>query len=84
MAIYNQKYNSEIIYKDENKIFTESKSIFRETMVKIINIKETNESFYAIPNIKEIMKVIKDKNNNLKNEIDFLNEEFPELNKEII
>ena len=81
MSIYNEKYNSESIYKDENSIFIETKNNFRKTMTKIINLKETNESFYNIPNINEIIKVIKDGNNNLQNEINFLNEEFNDLNK---
>ena len=80
MAIYNKKYN-ENLEKDEEKIFIETKKNFEETMTKIIKQNENNEPFFDIENINEIMKAIRDKNNNnLEKEINFLFNEFADLN----
>ena len=49
-------------------------------MTKIIMQKETKEPVFEIPNINEIIKVIREKNDNFKNEIDILLKEFGELN----
>ena len=79
MAIYN-KNSTENLDKNEHNIFTESKNNFKNTMHKIIKQKETKEPFFEIPNINEIMKVTRDQNNNLKNDIEIILEEFNDLN----
>ena len=79
MAIYNENYNSDL-FKDENLILQESNDTFKDSMTKIIKQKETKEPFFEIPHINEIMKVTREQKNNLKNEIEFLSNEFADLN----
>ena len=81
LFIFINLYSSENLDKNEHNIFIQSKENYKNTMIKIINHKETKEPFFEIPNIYEILKVCGEQNNNLKNEIDFILKEFEELNK---
>ena len=83
MSIYKEKYNNEIHEKSELEIFNESLNNFKETLTKIILQKETREPFFKINNINEIIKVIKStKVENMEKEIDFIEKEFAELEKD--
>ena len=82
MAIYLKKngenYETE---KNENDIFNESKASYLDTLTRIINQKESKEPFFEINNVKEIMKAIQNKNNDMKKEINFIEKEFENLGK---
>ena len=82
MAIYKEKIIDENFETNEEEIFKESLNNFKTTMTKVIKQNETKEPFFEIPNINEIMKATRDKNNNLEEEIIFLKAEFRNLNKE--
>ena len=83
MAIYNEKNNTEILDENnEHNIFIESINSFKDTMIKIIYQKDTKEPFFKIPNIIEIMNIVKQNYNNLNEEISFISKEFVELNKD--
>ena len=82
MAIYiknnNQNYETE---KNESDIFNETKENYIDTLTRIINQKESKEPFFEINNVKEIMRAIQNKNNDMKKEIDFIEKEFENLGK---
>ena len=82
MAIYlkknNENYETE---KNENDVFNEAKASYLDTLTRIINQKESKEPFFEINNVKEIMKAIQNKNNDMKKEINFIENEFENLGK---
>ena len=80
MAIYNEKNNNENSSQDEKGLFEESRDNFIKTITKIITQKETKEAFFDIPYINEILKVTREQIKNLKDEIDFISNEFRDLN----
>ena len=80
MAIYN-KIKNDNLEKSEEEIFNDAKDSYKDTMIKIINQKERKEPFFGINNVKEIMKVVQNPNNDMKKEIKFIEKEFDELNK---
>ena len=82
MAIYRKKHDNEIIEKSEDDIFNESINSYKDTLTRIIKQKESLEPFFGINNIKEIMNVIQNPNNNLNDEIKFTEIEFADLGKE--
>ena len=82
MSIYKEIFNNENSEKSELEILNEAIKSFKESLTRIIQQNETKESFYEINNVKEIMKVIKNrKENNLKDEINFIKNEFLNLEK---
>ena len=82
MAIYRKKHDNEIIEKSEDDIFNESINNYKDTITRIINQKESLEPFFGINNIQEIMSAIQNPNNNLNDEIKFIEIEFADLGKE--
>ena len=82
IAIYKLINMNENFFKTENEIFESSKTAFKNTIERIIRQKESKQPFFDIPYINEIMKVVSNRNNNLKNEIDFIKEEFKYMGKE--
>jgi len=82
MAIYNEKYNIENSEKTEQEIFDSSKNEFLNTMKRIILQNETKEPFFEINNVNEIINVIKGKNENMEEELNFISKEFESLGKE--
>ena len=82
MAIYREKYNIDIVEKTEQEIFDASKNEFLDSMKRIIQQNETKEPFFEINNANEIINVIKDKNDNMEEEFNFISKEFQSLNKE--
>ena len=82
MAIYNSKKNNEGLDKSEGQIFFDSIEDYRKTIEDIINQKESKQPFFEINNVMEIMKEIQNPSNDLKKEINFISEEFVELEKD--
>ena len=80
MAIYN-KIKNDNLEKSEEEIFNDSKDNYKDTIQRIINQKESKEPFFGINNVKEILKVVQNTNNDMKKEINFIEEEFKDLNK---
>ena len=80
MAIYNKQKN-ENYYKSDEEIFNTTKTDYKVTLKRIINQKESKEPFFKINNVKEILKVIQNTNNDMKKEINFIEKEFENLNK---
>ena len=84
MVIYNKAIKTKIVnIFNEHDIFLKSIDDYRNTITKIINQKYTKEPFFNIPNINEIMNIVKEKTYNLKEEINFIAKEFNELNHDI-
>ena len=81
MAIYRQ-YKYKNFEKSEDELFNETKNSYINSLERIINQKESKEPFLRINNVKEIMKAIQNKNNDMKKEIDFILKEFNGLGKE--
>ena len=81
MSIYRKKYENEISEKTEDDIFKESLDNFKDTIKRIILQKESKEPFFGINNIKEILEVVQNPNNNLEAEINFVEREFESLGK---
>ena len=81
MAIYS-KNKDNIGINTEDKIFKDTINDFKETMIKIINQKDTKEPFFEIKNIEYIIKTVENEQNDLKKEIIFIGKEFSELEKE--
>ena len=81
MSIYRKKYENEITEKSEEDIFKESLDNFKDTLKRIILQKESKEPFFGINNIKEILEVVQNPNNNLEAEIKFVEIEFQSLGK---
>ena len=81
MSIYRKKYENEITEKTEDDIFKESLDNFKDTIKRIILQKESKEPFFGINNIKEILEVVQNPNNNLEAEINFVEKEFESLGK---
>ena len=80
MAIYNKQKN-ENYHKSDEEIFNTAKTDYIVTLKRIINQKESKEPFFKINNVKEILKVIQNTNNDMKKEINFIEKEFENLNK---
>ena len=81
MAIYNKKYDNEKSKNSEDLILKESINIYTDTIKRIITHKESNEPLININNINEIIKIITNSNNNMEEEINFIKEEFSNLEK---
>ena len=81
MSIY-KKNIEEKVDKTEDEIFKETKNNYKDSLTRIINQKESKESFFKIDFVPEILSVIKNPNNNLEKEILFLEKEFADLDKE--
>ena len=82
MAIFNEKYNLEYLEKTEQDIFDSSKNEFLNSMKRIIQQNETKEPFFEINNVNEIINVIKDRDDNMEEEFNFISKEFEWLGKE--
>ena len=82
MAIYKEKYNIDNLEKTEQDIFDSSKNEFLNSMKRIIQQNETKEPFFEINNVNEVMNVIKNKDDNMEEEFNFLSKEFESLGKE--
>ena len=82
MAIYSKKEELERNEKNEEKILNESITSFRETFKKIINQKETKEPFFKIENVEVIIEQLVNPNNDIQKEMEFLKEEFSDLQKD--
>ena len=82
MAIYSKKEELERNEKNEEKLLNETITSFKETFKKIINQKETKEPFFKIENHEEILEQLSNPNNDLQAEMEFLKEEFSDLNKD--
>ena len=80
MAIYISKRNGN--YESEEELFNDSKQNYIDTLQRIIKQKESKEPFFGINNVKEIMKVIRNANNDMKKEIEFIEKEFADLGKQ--
>lgn len=55
--------------KSEDEIFKETKNNYKDSLTRIINQKESKESFFKIDFVEVILSVIKNPNNNLEKEI---------------
>ena len=82
MSIYRKMHDNENIEKSEDEIFNESLNNYKDTLKRIIQHKETKEPFFGINNINEIMSTIQNPNNNLEDEMKFIENEFADLGKE--
>ena len=81
MAIYIKNKDNQGI-DSEDKIYKDTVNNFKETLKSIIQQKDTKEPFFEIKNIEQIMKAIKNKQNDFKKEIEFIEKEFAELGKD--
>ena len=81
MAIY-EKNKIEKLEKNEQDIFDSSKNEFLNSMKRIIQQNETKEPFFEINNVNEIINVIKNRNDNMEEEFNFISKEFESLGKE--
>lgn len=68
MSIY-KKNIEEKVDKTEDEIFKETKNNYKDSLTRIINQKESKESFFKIDFVEVILSVIKNPNNNLEKEI---------------
>ena len=82
MSIYRKKHDNENIEKSEDEIFKESIDNYKDTITRIIQQKDTKEPFFNIDNINEILSAIQNENNNIEEEIKFIEFEFANLGKE--
>ena len=82
MSIYRKKYDNENIERSEDEIFKNSIENYIDTIKRIIEQKDTKEPFFGINNVNEIMSSIQNNNNNLEDEIKFIEIEFAHLGKE--
>ena len=82
MAIYKEKYNIENLEKTDQEIFDSSKNEFLNSMKRIIQQNETKEPFFEINNVNEIINTIKDNDDNMEEEFNFISKEFESLGKE--
>ena len=80
MSLFIQNKDNQGIYS-EDKIFKDTVNDFRETLIKIIQQKDTKEPFFEIKNVEQIMKATKNPQNDIKKEIDFIEKEFADLGK---
>ena len=81
MPIYKIIYMNENFEKSEIDMLNQAIKAFETTMTKIILQRQSKNPFFEIEYIGEIMKVIRSKSNGLKDEINFINQEFIKLNK---
>jgi hypothetical protein len=81
MAIYKAIFINENFQKTEDEIFKLAINAFKNTMSQIITQKDSRKPFFDIGYINEIMKVITNRNNNLDEEINFIENEFENLKK---
>ena len=82
MSIYRKKHDNESIERSEDEIFKESIDNYKEALTRIIKQKESKEPFFGINNINEIMSAIQNNNNNMEEEMKFIENEFADLGKE--
>ena len=82
MSIYRKKYDNESIERSEDEIFKNSIENYIDTIKRIIEQKDTKEPFFRINNVNEIMSSIQNNNNNLEDEMKFIEIEFAHLGKE--
>ena len=80
MSIYIKNKDNQGI-DSEDKIYKDTVNNFKESLTKIIQQKDTKEPFFEINNIEQIMKAIKNPQNDMKKEIDFIGKEFADLGK---
>ena len=80
MDIYRRKIENEILEKLEDDIFKESIVMYKDSLTRIINQKETKEPFFNIKYVNEFMAIIQ--NNNMDKEIEFILNEFAELGRD--
>ena len=80
MAIYEK--NKEKYKTSEDEKFKKSIEDYKNAFTNIINLKENKINFFEINNVKEILNVINEQNNNILDEIDFIADEFKDLDKE--
>ena len=81
MAIYKVINMNEYLFNSENEIFNKSEKAYKDTIIQIILQKDKKSPFFEIPYINEIMKIISNRNNNLQEEINFIEKEFINLKK---
>ena len=79
MTIYREKAKN---LKSEDETFIDSLNTYRNIITRIINQKDSKQPFFEIDYIKEIMRAIQDSENQLEEEINFIKDEFEDLNKE--
>ena len=82
MAIYKFINTNENLFLSEDEIFNRSQNEYKNTITLIIHQKTKKNPFFEIPFINEIMKIITNRNNNLQEEINFIEKEFNNLNKD--
>ena len=66
---------------NEKEILNEAIETYKDTIQRIIQGKENNETFFEIPYIENFMNAIIENNINWKKEIEFISNEFQYLNK---
>ena len=81
MAIY-REYEEKNSRESEDDIFNNSIVEFEEVIKKIVTHKKSGEIFFKIKYIDNILKCVRNKNNDMNDEIDFLCKEFPKINQE--
>ena len=79
MAIYEK--NKENYKLSEDILFQQSKKNYKEVMENIINLKENKLKFFELPYVNEIMNEVNIYKNKLKEEIEFISNEFKYINK---
>ena len=81
MSIYRKKYDNEYLEKSEDEILKESINNYRDTLTRIIKQKDTKEPFFGIDNISDILSAVQNTNNNMEEEMKFIEKEFADLGK---
>ena len=82
MIIYREIFNKEQFEKTEDEIFKNSIEVFRQILTRIVEQNKTGENFFKINYIDKILECVRNKSDNMKEEIEFLCKEFPKLNEE--
>ena len=82
MCIYREIFIKKQHEKTEDEIFKHSIESFKDTLKRIILQRKTKENFFKINYIENILKSVQNKNNNMKEEIDFLIKEFADLKQD--
>lgn len=82
ISIYREKSNFDRNNKSEDEIFMDSIRAYKDTITRIINQNDTKEPFFQINYNKEIIQAIVNPENNLEEEINFIEKEFSYLEKE--
>ena len=83
MSIYNLKKENENYEKSEDEIFKESMNNYKDTIIRIIQQKDSKEPFLEINYVNEIINSIQNnKAIDLNQEIDFIETEFTDLGKQ--